>query len=167
MCFTLRLHTYAVPPRCDLTQALDRMFKYAAPVTPAEVSSALRSLVNDLVPGGSAVYVDMEPLRDALADECFYIVEAQCKEHGGRSVTGWALWELPTLFVEAEFRCVWERPDGTLVDITPKNSETASSPGKAKGRTRESSERLNLTPPPGARVALTRATNDAVAVDEP
>jgi len=103
------------------------MFKYIAPVTPAEISFALGSLINDLVPGGSVVYVDMEPLKGAPADECFYLVEAQCKEHGGRSATGWALWELPTLFVEAEFHCVWERPDGTLVDITPKLGDSKSS----------------------------------------
>ena len=33
--------------------------------------------------------------------------------------TGWALWEWPGLFIEAEFHAVWHSPDGRLVDLTP------------------------------------------------
>lgn len=33
---------------------------------------------------------------------------------------GWAIWEWKKVLIEAEFHAVWQRPDGTLIDITPK-----------------------------------------------
>jgi len=39
-------------------------------------------------------------------------------------VIGWSLWELPTLFIEAEFHAIWQSPDGVLLDIAPKAEPT-------------------------------------------
>jgi hypothetical protein len=100
------------------------MFQFQGPVTPAEISVALGKLINELVPGGNAVYVAVQPVEDAPTNECFPLVESHSKKFGGRPLVGWALWELPTLFVEAEFHSIWRKPDGSLVDITPKQRET-------------------------------------------
>ena len=95
------------------------------PVTPAEVGAALRELIDELVPGGIPHYVDVEPLRNAAANDCFVHVPERTSLEGGFVVNGWALWELPGVFVEAEAHCVWLRPNGDYLDITPKKSATA------------------------------------------
>lgn len=94
--------------------------RFRRPVTPAEIGSTLEALIAELVPGSRPVYVDVRPVDDAPANECFPLVDALVKRHGGELVTGWALWEFPTLFVEAELHGVWRMPTGDLVDPTPK-----------------------------------------------
>ena len=97
------------------------MNTYSHPVTPAVLSQPLIALCQEIVPGSSSpVYVDVRPLQGAPSKECFPIVEDYIRTHSGRSVFGWSLWEMPTLFVEAEFHAVWQSPDGNLLDISPK-----------------------------------------------
>lgn len=76
------------------------------------------------MPGGEAVYVDVRPLPEAPANECFALVDEMVKRHGGEQLVGWSLWEFPTLFVEAEFHGVWRTADGRLVDPAPKQEPT-------------------------------------------
>lgn len=98
--------------------------KFKRPVTPAEMSRPLTVLCEDIVPGATPLYIDVRPLNGAPADECFPLVESQVATYGGDLVVGWTLWELPTLFVEAEFHAVWRSAAGELVDIAPKKSPT-------------------------------------------
>lgn len=101
------------------------MSTYLHPVTPAELSQELTALCQRIVPNGSSpTYVDARPLRGAPSKECFPIVDEYVQSHGGSSVIGWSLWELPTLFIEAEFHAVWQSPDGALLDIAPKAEPT-------------------------------------------
>ena len=101
------------------------MQRFKRPVTPAEISTALQGLIDELVSGGRTTYVDVLPTIGAQANECFPLVEQRIKAEGGRAVVGWSLWELPSLFVEAEFHCVWQRPSGELLDVAPKKHETS------------------------------------------
>ena len=39
-------------------------------------------------------------------------------QYGGTGVTGWAIWEVPQLFIEAEFHAVWRTKAGTLIDVS-------------------------------------------------
>jgi hypothetical protein len=39
-----------------------------------------------------------------------------CKRRGS-AVVGWAIWESPGVFIEAEFHAVWRSPEGQLIDI--------------------------------------------------
>jgi len=57
---------------------------------------------------------------DKSLDDCFPIVAEQVAAEGGQQVFGWALWELPGVFIEAEFHSVWQSPAGELVDIVPR-----------------------------------------------
>lgn len=100
------------------------MAKFEYPVTPATVSRSLAALCEEIAPGSSRTYVDVRPLQNALEDECFALVKSRVISEGGDSVIGWALWELPHVFVEAEFHAVWRLPTGELIDITPKQRET-------------------------------------------
>jgi len=42
------------------------------------------------------------------------------EEQGGAVQHGWALWEWPRVMVEAEFHAVWRSPDGSRLDVTPR-----------------------------------------------
>ncbi len=75
-----------------------------------------RRVVNAAEP----VYVPCEPLPQAPANACFPLVERQVAEAGGECVFGWAIWEWPKVFIEAEFHAVWRRPDGAQIDVAPK-----------------------------------------------
>lgn len=99
--------------------------KYDRPVTPAEHSPAIAAMCSHLCPGQAPAYIDVVPIPDAPPDECFPLVAAYAEEWGGTQVIGWTIWELPGLFVEAEFHSVWRNPDGELVDITPKRTPSA------------------------------------------
>jgi hypothetical protein len=59
-------------------------------------------------------------VEGAVQDGCFLAVPKHIAENGGKQITGWAIWEWPKVWIEAEFHCVYERPDGSWVDITPK-----------------------------------------------
>lgn len=45
---------------------------------------------------------------------CCINVLHRVRHHGGRRVNGWIIWESQPLD-EAEFHCVWESPEGSLV----------------------------------------------------
>lgn len=102
---------------------IDQSGRYLHPVTPAVLSQPLFALCQEIVPGGNPVYVDTFPVQGSSKD-CFPIVEERVRTEGGKSVLGWSLWEMPTLFIEAEFHAVWQSPVGHLLDIAPKDEPT-------------------------------------------
>lgn len=99
--------------------------RYHHPVTPAEISPTLASLCVQIDPDGLPFYVDVTPLPNAPANECFSLVEKYVLQHGGTRLLGWSLWEIPGLFVEAEFHAIWCSPNGDYVDMAPKAQPTA------------------------------------------
>ena len=111
--------------RMLLTDTLVRMSRYITPVTPAEVSPKLAELCASLAPGIEPTYVAVRPIVGAPANECFPLVDASVLRDGGSSMLGWSLWELPGVFVEAEFHAVWASPTGDLIDVTPKNRQVS------------------------------------------
>ncbi|QOJ19974.1 MAG: hypothetical protein HRU77_04250 [Gammaproteobacteria bacterium] len=74
------------------------------------------------VVGGDAspFYVPCSPLYGAPQNECFSLVESQVSIHGGAAVLGWAIWERPKVFIEAEFHAIWRAPDGNFLDLSPR-----------------------------------------------
>jgi hypothetical protein len=97
------------------------MLRYQLPVTPSETAGNIARLCAELVPGQTPVYVDVQADLEGPVKECFPLVTARVDLDGGNSVLGWALWELPGVFVEAEFHAVWRDPTGKFADITPRN----------------------------------------------
>jgi len=95
------------------------------PLTPAEINSSLRALIGELVSEGKPLLVDVVPVNNASANDCFLHVPERVALEGGEQVLGWSLWELPGVFVEAEAHSVWCRPNGKFLDVAPKNSKTA------------------------------------------
>ena len=43
------------------------------------------------------------------------------KANDGKIQYGWIIWEIPEIFIEAEFHAVWINNDGDYLDITPKS----------------------------------------------
>ncbi|QQK03787.1 hypothetical protein JFN94_06390 [Burkholderia anthina] len=100
--------------------------KYRHPVTPSDrTSSHVQVIKRRLAIEHDPIHIDVQVAEHALVDECFPNVALEVERSGGRQVLGWALWELPGIYFEAEFHAVWEKPDGTLVDITPKKESTS------------------------------------------
>lgn len=85
--------------------------------------SALHALEFSLsiAPDTQAFGVPCQPMPDKSLDDCFPIVAEQVVARGGQQIFGWALWELPGVFIEAEFHSVWKSPEGDVVDIVPRS----------------------------------------------
>lgn len=60
------------------------------------------------------------PLIGRPFNDCFNVVSEQVASKGGNQAIGWAIWELPGVFIEAEFHAVWQTPAGDLVDLAPR-----------------------------------------------
>jgi hypothetical protein len=100
------------------------MPKLAHPVTPAELSRTLAALADSLVSGVAPLYVDSRTRSGETSFDSQAVVARHIAAEGGTQVFGWALWELPSVFVEAEFCCLWRTPGGDLVDIVPRSVPT-------------------------------------------
>lgn len=78
--------------------------------------------VKDFCSGISAdapVYVPVEPEPDANPSYCFDNVAHQIEEYGGSVAYGWAIWQWPGAYLEAEHHGIWRNDRGQLIDITP------------------------------------------------
>ncbi|WP_146198754.1 hypothetical protein [Pararcticibacter amylolyticus] len=60
------------------------------------------------------------PEGGTTRNECFDNVAAKIFRDGGKMIVRWQLWQHPFM-LEAEYHAVWRSPDGSIVDITPKN----------------------------------------------
>ncbi|WP_175716567.1 zinc chelation protein SecC [Burkholderia anthina] len=68
----------------------------------------------------SPLYVSHRPLANKPPRECLVIVPEHIESHGGEQLNGWAIWEVPGVFIEAEFHAVWRDGAGELHDLTPR-----------------------------------------------
>jgi hypothetical protein len=88
--------------------------------TPRGITPALLSFANSL---GGLPIVEVPVVPDprfGLYCFCFDGVLEKVRHDGGGIRLGWAFWEWPNAFLNAEFHAVWGDPAGRLVDITPK-----------------------------------------------
>jgi len=69
----------------------------------------------------SPVLVPLRPLSGKPINECFTIVPEYISTYGGKQKFGWCIHVWKKVLIEAEFHCIWESPEGELIDITPKN----------------------------------------------
>lgn len=86
--------------------------------SPLSLDGSTATLVQQIVSDGVAEWVSVTPSPTAVMHECFYNVRSHIEKHGGALIYGWAVWEWPDVFVEAEHHAVWEL-DGKLIDVTP------------------------------------------------
>jgi len=87
--------------------------------TPKTVTPAILALCEQMGLEGEPEFLDVTPLDDARVLDCFPVVAQQVERAGGEACYGWRVWELPWVYIEAEFHAVWRNPQAELVDITP------------------------------------------------
>lgn len=73
-----------------------------------------------LAPGVRPQVVPILPQDRCEPLECFNNVRRQVSRDGGRIQLGWAIWEWPRVYIEAEHHVVYDPGDGQpWVDVTP------------------------------------------------
>lgn len=87
--------------------------------TPSALSPEILDLCNEIAKGVEPEFIVHKPDPDAVVRECFNNVVERVRRVGGDLVYGWAIWEWPSVFIEAEHHAVWRSPNGILMDITP------------------------------------------------
>lgn len=95
--------------------------KSLLPTTPGHpLSRSVRELCARVSPGADPVFLSYTDVGAGYrAGQCHVNVYHRVREHGGQRVNGWLVWE-SVMFSECEFHCVWQSPDGDLIDITPR-----------------------------------------------
>src|SRR5260370_23371280 len=88
--------------------------------TPPSLSSSVLEFCRHVNPAGLPVYVTITPMVGCRANDCFGCVKQKVERDGGRVQFGWAIWEWPGVYIEAEHHAVYEgQPGPPWLDITP------------------------------------------------
>lgn len=88
--------------------------------TAPTITKGILKLAKQIDATSTPAYVIAKPGEECLPDCCFKNVAKIVKLHGGSAQHGWKMREQPSAFVEGEFCAVWRRPDGVLIDVTPR-----------------------------------------------
>ncbi|MCB1065809.1 MAG: hypothetical protein KDN20_23185 [Verrucomicrobiae bacterium] len=88
-------------------------------VPPKLITKPTLRFCRTIVPQGQPQFIRCNSVKTGDRNECYGNVARYCEEHGGEAQHGWAIWEYPKVYIEAEFHCVWRSPENELIDITP------------------------------------------------
>jgi hypothetical protein len=89
---------------------------------PENISSAVLELCRKIATNGVPEFIAITPEPGCEPNDCFMNVKQKVDQNGGRIQFGWALWECPQVFIEAEHHAVYDPPSGPpWRDITPCN----------------------------------------------
>lgn len=118
--------------------------------TPRAISSAVLRFCGKISPDVEPVFVEVEPPDDDATDSqcvatelkegvglnikpgfspdakprkpkaCWDNVQATVERLGGSPVTGWLVWEMPDVLLNAERYACWLSPEQKTIDVTPK-----------------------------------------------
>lgn len=86
--------------------------------TPESIDDKVSEIIEKIGSNLKPLYLKVERESYSIQLECFPNVAEKIRRDGGKQVLGWKIWKTPNI-VEAEFHCVWKSPKGTLVDVTP------------------------------------------------
>jgi hypothetical protein len=90
---------------------------------PEATAPHVRAFCERISPGAQPVRLAIRPDPGCLPRECFENVRQKVEKDGGRIRYGWAVWEWPRVFIEAEHHAVYEAADGSWRDLTPSIAE--------------------------------------------
>lgn len=93
------------------------------PTYQEELTRIASEFCDSISPGQTPFYVPYEPMAGEPPKECFSIVPKKIAAEGGEHVIGWGIHIAEHIWLEAEFHAIWQRPDGSLVDITPREGD--------------------------------------------
>lgn len=95
----------------------------ARETTPKSITDTICTFCQNISSTDSPSFIQVHPFPGMQVNECFPNVQKVLKKLGGRSITGWAIWQWANIMIEAEAHAIWESPDGQLIDVTPHNYE--------------------------------------------
>lgn len=87
--------------------------------SPQSIDFYVEKLLNKMSAEYEPEIIPVKTEPYAKINSCFFNVEEKVKLDGGMVHYGWAIFKTPNIY-EAERHAVWESPDGTLIDITPR-----------------------------------------------
>lgn len=89
--------------------------------TPKEITERILKFCKEKIDQTTKpIFLKLVQVENCRFGDCFGNVENYIKNNGGSVQYGWIIWEIPNLFVEAEFHAVWVNNEGEYIDITPK-----------------------------------------------
>lgn len=74
----------------------------------------------ELVSKETSIVVACKANYNQAENDCFHIVNQYVEANGGERIIGWAIWERPGVFIEAELHAVWRDQKGECIDIVPR-----------------------------------------------
>ena len=90
------------------------------PTSPTRISTHITAFCKEIDPTKSPVFLPLQLDPQSKPDFCYENVRNYVALHAGDIQHGWIIWELPDVFLQAEFHAVRISPVGELIDITPK-----------------------------------------------
>lgn len=90
--------------------------------TPSADDRHIQDFCRRVAPEARPRLLEIIPDPQSLPQECFPNVARKVELEGGRIVFGWAVWEWPGVYIEAEHHAVYESPQGAWIDNTPSPS---------------------------------------------
>ena len=88
--------------------------------TPPRISEQIITFCVEIDSNNEPVHVPVRPSVGADFNECFRNVANHITNHSGEIQHGWIIWEMPNLWLNAEFHAVWVSSTGQFIDVTPK-----------------------------------------------
>lgn len=88
--------------------------------TPTSINNDILEFCKEIDLTTTPIFVSVTPTEGSRHNRCYENVENYVKKNGGRSEDGWIIWEIPKIYLEAEFHRVWVNNEGEHIDITPK-----------------------------------------------
>lgn len=86
---------------------------------PSPFSAHVRKFCRQIAPGEEPLTLRIRAESGSQPLNCFHEVQARVERDGGSMCLGWAIWEWPDVFIEAEHHAVYRDNEGTLTDLTP------------------------------------------------
>ena len=73
----------------------------------------------DIIAPRRPKFIPSKPSADAQPSACFDNAARKVERAGGSLVSGWAIWTVPGIYLEAEHHGVWQNKRGDLIDVSP------------------------------------------------
>src|SRR5882757_8415842 len=84
------------------------------------LAKGILKLARQLDATSTPEYLAVEPGEGCVTGESFQNVATMVRRYGGSVQHGWSMRVQPSAYVEGTFHAVWRRPDGALIDVTPR-----------------------------------------------
>jgi SEC-C motif-containing protein len=92
--------------------------------TPAEITPEILATLRQIAPNHEPFFLDVTPLPDCRVRRCYGNADLYALRYGGKRIEGWEVfvgWE--NRYLALNHHAVWQKPDGTYVDLTPNDGE--------------------------------------------